>query len=401
MNRWIQRLRAARYALLILSSVLGLALGYCGKAHAQTSNNYPDQGSAYAACQQGMAAMQAGNPAFINPVCTYLPNYSGRPAYECGITNPSNGQNIGCNRQPVPYRYYRFDTATSCSARPATSGGFFRQGAQTTCNNGCRYTPGTITETMVVAGKTYYRATNATPTGDVCTQASTDDSEVAADDCTTVGSLTQCVTKEGKHCAVASTGKKFCWTPAETGAKVSGNDAAVKSPQGVNVNTPQQAPSNGGEWEQKSQGQVTTGAGSGPGTTNNVTTFQSNYGGTGNGGGAEGDPEGGEGGENGGAGPGTGDTAGDLYTPSTDTVEGLMSTYWNSAKQTEAVSYINTFLGSCAYAGTCPQMTYEAEYMGKVSFTQLCDGSLGSILVWAGFVVLAVAAYGGFRIAIY
>jgi hypothetical protein len=254
---------------------------------------------------------------------------------------------------------------------------------------------------MTVAGKTYYRASNATPTGDVCEQAANDDSPVAGDDCTTVGSLTQCVTKEGKHCAVASTGKKFCWTATETGAKASGNDAAVKSPQGVAVSDPKQAPSNGGEWEQKGQGQVTTGGGSGPGTVNNVTTFQSNYGGSGNGGGAEGEGSGGEGEGNGGAGPGTGDTAGDLYTPSTDTVEGLMSTYWNAAKQTEAVSYINTFLGSCAYAGTCPQMTYEAEYMGKVSFTQLCDGTLGSVLVWAGFVVLAVAAFGGFRIAIY
>lgn len=167
------------------------------------------------------------------------------------------------------------------------------------CSNGCMFAGGGGGVSVTIGSVTYGEKQGATPTGAVCTASDIQASaEVTQDDCQTIGSLTQCVTPQGKHCAVASTGKKFCWTPAETGTKVSGNEAATKSPQAATVNPPATPPKNGGQWQQGSTGTVTVGGSSGS-TTYNVTNHTSNYGTEGDGGGAEGD-EGdgsGEGGE--------------------------------------------------------------------------------------------------------
>src|SRR5690606_22207226 len=129
---------------------------------------------------------------------------------------------------------------------------------------------------MTVNGKTYHSGAGATPTGSLCTYGA-GEGEVTTDDCTTLGDLTQCVKPDGRHCAKASTGREFCWNPAEAGVKVSGNEGATKAPASAGINAPPKPPANGGDWEAKGTGSVSVGSGS---TINNYTIqyWQSTYG---------------------------------------------------------------------------------------------------------------------------
>lgn len=128
------------------------------------------------------------------------------------------------------------------------------------------------------------------------------------------GTLTQCVTQDGKSCAVSSTGKSFCWDPNERGTKTSGNEAATKTDAGKPPTMPPVPPKNGGEWENKGEANVSI-TNNTTNTTNNYTTnsWQSSYGSAGSGasgGGAQGEPNSGSGdgsGKEDGEGDGEGD----------------------------------------------------------------------------------------------
>lgn len=124
------------------------------------------------------------------------------------------------------------------------------------------------------------------------------------DQCVQQGNLTQCAKADGRHCAKASTGKEFCWNPNETGTKKSGNEAATKAPQNVEVKPPKDPPANQGDWQKEAESTSSTKSG---GTMKNysITSWGSSYGKEGKGGGAEGD-----GGSDGNGGDGGGDGEG-------------------------------------------------------------------------------------------
>lgn len=221
------------------------------------------------------------------------------------------------------------------------------------------------------------------------------------DDCQTIGNLTQCVTSSGKHCAVASSGKKFCWNPGETGTKVSGNEAATKSPAGAAVNDPPVPPANNGTWTQTGQGQVTVNGSSGS-TTHNVTNHTSNYGADGKGGGAEG--EGDSDGEGEGDGDGEGDEpgegVGDLYEPSERTVESVMSEFYTAVTGTQFISGVTSFM-SAQGGGGCPTFSLGAsDWWQAMTFDAHCSGTFLAMLQAMGWVVFAMACYIAVKIAV-
>lgn len=237
------------------------------------------------------------------------------------------------------------------------------------------------------------------PTGAVCdANAENAGSPVTADDCTTVGGLTQCVTSQGKHCAVSSTGKKFCWTPGETGTKVSGNEAATKSPQGATINPPTTPPKNNGEWQQTASGTASV-SGSGGTTTYNVTNYTSNYGTEGTGGGAEGEGDGEGGGEGDGDVPGEG--VGDLYEPTDKTTESVYGAFKDGVQDAPIFAAATGFLGGCSGGGQCPNETWDGgDYAGTFDLSQLCSGPLAALFGYAGWVFLGCMGIVAFRWAL-
>lgn len=272
----------------LLGVVVLSALGV-GSARAEA---YADQGSAFAGCLAATKAFVAArnNPTLDGEVRCVL---EGATAYRGEFQHRTTPTNAYFWAQAG---IHTFPSSGFCSARPPLTGGWTRVGsAGNTCSGGCAYSGGGGGYTMTVNGRTYVSKQGATPTGGVCDGESEGGSEIGEDDCTTIGNLTQCVTSEGKHCAQASNGQRFCWNPGEAGVKRTGNEAATKAPEGASINAPATAPPNGGDWSQSGTGSVSTQNGS---TTNNynISTWISSYGsegdGTPDGSGGEGEGDG-------------------------------------------------------------------------------------------------------------
>ncbi|WP_313497383.1 hypothetical protein [Pseudoxanthomonas mexicana] len=400
-----------RLAVLLVGGVLAWA-GCDARAQANGRFGYSDQGLAHSACIAASKPMEGGGATARCPLtdpatCSQFGLGSGTncASYRKCVYSQTNG--YSCDNE-----WHGFPKTALCSNRPNDSGGFFRVGSSPSfCRNGCAYSPtgSGSTTTTVVNGFTYLQMPTMGPTGAVCDGTDEGGQAVTQEECHTQGNLTQCIRPDGKHCAQASTGKRFCWSPSEAGTKQEGNEGATKSPTGTSINPPKNPPPNGGDWTSTGSGGMSSTSG---GTTNNytITNWNSSYGNTGNGGGST-NPDGSENGngdgdgdgedDGNGPGPSTGENLGDLYTPTEDTAASLMQAFFNAAGDTALLSQINTFFGNCGYAGTCPQWTYETDYTGNMTFAQLCDGTIGDILSFAGFAVLAVAAFGAFRIAIY
>ena len=95
-----------------------------------------------------------------------------------------------------------------------------------------------------------------------------------------------------------------------------------------------------------------------------------------------------------------------LYTASTDTVGSVMGKYQDQFKSSPFVTAANNFL-TVNPTGTCPQLSIPAaDFMGTniwagLNPNLLCEGTLLNVMDLAGYVVLALAAFQAFRIALY
>ena len=98
-------------------------------------------------------------------------------------------------------------------------------------------------------------------------------------ECTALGGgQTACYKPDGEYCATASTGKSFCWQPQESGKKVDGGDAQVKSKAGDQV-LPPDVKIEDKDWQRK-EGHQATACVNNTCITYNVTNFQTVPGGT-------------------------------------------------------------------------------------------------------------------------
>ena len=417
MIRWLAELLvAAAFAWL---GVIGTA--------AAAGGHFGSQGEAYGACiadVQGVLDYSAS---------TGREQYFGTPSERCEVViqqgaipgAPSGSAGYRCYSRPNAWcnSYYTYPTNQACSARPPLTGGVVsilssHTGPVGACNNGCIMMPVTGSGgSSIGLGENpsfySYFPDGWMPTGGVCTKA--DMGEVMPDTgggndgerCTQQDNLTQCVKPDGRHCAVASSGKEFCWQPGESGIKASGNDAATKSPQGKEAKPPPLPPNNGGDWEQKAQSTVVESK-DGASNTSNVTSWESSYGSQGqgaSGNGASGEGKGGSGsgsglgggsgngegdGDGDGAG-GVGDGAGDFYTSNGKTVSDVFQAFKARVSASPLIDAVQGFFTVSA-GGACPTFTVPAtEYWKAMTYDAHCSGDFLAALQAIGWVLMAVA----------
>lgn len=377
--------------MIRLLIALAFLIGVAGSAHAVM---YADQGMAYAGCLAETRALNA--PSRPESKC----EIEGIRYYR-GFRCATGGSGCGL------YGIHEWPANKACSDRngdgdgPPTSQNAILVGSGGVCYNGCAYGAplGEATSHWSFSGGqtiTYVEGGSRVPTGAVCDAGGGEYPDPQEEYCETIGDLTQCLQKDGRHCAVSSSGRRFCWRPEETGTKVSGNEAATKSPQGVGINPPPVPPKNNGEWQQTGTGTTSVSSG---GTTNNynVTNNTSNYGPDGEGGGAEGDGEGdgdGEEGDNPGEGVGT------LYERTDKTIGSLLTDFYNQLTGTQVMQSITNFMQADG-GGSCPVFTLAAsEFWNSMTVDMHCSGAFYAFLQACGWVIFAMAAYIAVKIAL-
>lgn len=309
---------ARRVAFVLVALVLG-AFGI-GTARAV---EYPTQGEAFLACKAAIADAMSSFPPSSNgqyPQVFRDCTPSGSTGYTC-VVYANNNSTPRCRAKPGdPWSTsisFTWKAANSCANQPVMQNARLT-GSAGGCTAGCEYAPtiggGKSATSVEVGGQTIFKFDEMAPTGEVCLlgEGLGVPNTSQTDECVQDGTLTQCVKANGDLCSQASNGKRFCWSPTESGVKTSGNEAASKVPAGESANIPPVAPTNGGDWKQKSSTPVTQTV------TDNSTTnvqnstinhYESSYGkegGGAKGGGAEGEKGGG-----GGSGSGDGDGDGD------------------------------------------------------------------------------------------
>lgn len=292
---WLLRRLARRFVIAIVVAATSIALNMCtsGAAHAA---NYGDQGEAYAGCLKTAAA--AGPIARPNNgttgatgvgKCDYrAAAATGKDAYFCQFQTKIAGGStayLNCAEATGYDNYHYFPTDQTCSVRNTS----FPPGDKAArspmpwpnCVSGCKLQQESLSYAQP-GGVTLYGRRNATYLNEVCTpDATSSDGTIdtkaeqpkpTQPECTALGNgQTACSKSNGDYCATASTGKTFCWQPAEAGKKVDGQDAQVKDKAGLPV-TPPDTLIEGKDWQRKEGHQVTACVNN-TCTTYNVTNF--------------------------------------------------------------------------------------------------------------------------------
>ena len=393
---------------------------------AERSVDFSSEGAAYSACMAdskvALEQAKVANPSYASmydqPTCPKVvgPN----PYFDCSVSNRwSDGLRYLC--QGNTKRYYRFPADKQCSAQPDLVNARL-EGKAGGCSGGCAYAPvlggGETYRITTIKGVNFTHATRLGPTGEACT-VSTEAPEPTTgneDQCVQDTTLTQCVKKDGSLCTKSSTGKQFCWSPGESGIKTSGNEAASNVPEGKEAKVPPVAPKNGGEWEKVGDASVSiseTKNGSTTTSNSTINNYNSSYGSSGSGAsgnGASGQSNGGSGDGSGSGSDGDGDDDGDgagstapideLYKKSEKTVDSVMSDFYSKVQAAPMMGGISSFM-TVPGGGSCPVFSLSASrYWQAMSYDGHCSGSFLGFLRAAGYVILAIASYFAFRIAV-
>ncbi len=267
------------------------------------------------------------------------------------------------------------------------------------CVDGCAYIVELGTSNYrVVSGRTF--SDQWFPSGESCTVGPDNGPkpyDPGKEVCTaTGGSYSECVKPNGDHCVVAPSGANLCWSPGETGPRktTDGKDGgdreiAPNTPTPPDIENPNQETTN---------------------TTNiNGTTYNTGgYSGTGSTGGQGDTGTGGK--DQGGTGDGKGNEDGvgaaagaldGLYDGSGDTIASTVSAYVARIQSAPIMSVGTQFL-SVTLTGSCPVFTLpETAYWSAMTFDYHCQGTLADALALGAYLLLAVAAYTAFKIAMY
>lgn len=236
----------------------------------------PDQPSAYVNAIAAAEYKRARGCAGVGPADSYVDT----PIVDQGARRVTVYVRSNSGGTALCSAYRTWPEGGSCSAMPPISGGWHLLGAVgATCVNGCAYSGGSGGARIVVGGKTYVSWDGATPTGEVCSGSDENfGAPITDQQCQQIGNLTQCVKADGRHCVQASNGREFCWQPTEAGVKSAGNEAATKAPETANINPPAKPPANGGDWQAKATGTVSTSSSGGTLNQYTITYWQSTYG---------------------------------------------------------------------------------------------------------------------------
>lgn len=387
-----------RVLVWIIIAVLTALLGWVKEARADP---LPSKSGAKAQCDAHLATMDAAfqqvyGEAPDEKICIDTPAQN---AWACRVHIPSGWK--WCNDAGGTQWFY-YDPANQCLGKPDINNRAVR-GSAVFCSGGCEYrpkvnddnSPGAINVCMM--GAMYCGASAWRATGLECS--TEDDPEVfddTKDTCVTMSNgYGECVHSDGTHCKTASTGRKLCWRPGETGPRTT-SDGLFGADRKVAPGAPT-APATIANPEEKNNSQT---------TINNNTYNSSSYsggGGSGNPGqgdsGVPGDSNGDGQSDDGAGSPGP--RPGNLYTPSGKTMAGVWGTFKNRVSNSPLVTAGDNFFSLNAGGGACPVWTKSAdEWLPAMTFDFHCQGLTAQLLDWAAWVLLAVIAFFCWRVAI-
>ena len=211
------------------------------------------QGQAYAACyaalQHSLTYPQGATP--LNACTPTIPS-GARPYFTCLVTR--NGYwNTSCYAPGTQSGQSQYYYSASCASKELEPSIILGSASGKACFEGCVYERGDARSveyelgalpSSVIAVALGWKASGAT-----CAGLSAPPAPKTDDECVQEGSLTQCIKKDGQHCATASTGKQFCWaTPSDdnTPDKTDGTDYGTRNPD--SGKPPSAPPSGGGDW---------------------------------------------------------------------------------------------------------------------------------------------------------
>lgn len=429
MNRWLVKQFGRALVRRVAFIVVAALLAVLGMGNARADSRAPDIQTASAWCEESAAAASTHygrdtkcihEQPLLRFECEYLSSDGSWKS--CRYFDPNQGS-YGTNEArhgyprggacPDPQQWNHVkkkcvDPSECLLMAPLGNsnipGGF---GA---CKDGCAFSSGKpVTVSFGDPGKEFTHTKGWKPTGNVCTP---DDKAPSYDaECQDIGiaGQTVCVLPDGRYCPSTSTDRSICWTPGETGEKTDHN-FLQKTNAGDTPIPPSFNLESGDTLSQSGEPLTTTVTSNTTTTTTTTTNYNTEYGTNvgdknqgGEGGSGSGSGNGDGSGDGDGDGPGgVGDGVGSLYEGSDKTVEGVMSDFRSQAMNSTLFGSITGFMGDCAFGGTCPVWSYDGgEYMGKVTFDGLCSGSMQSLFSYGGFIVMALAAFAAFRVAIY
>lgn len=342
-------------------------------------------------------------------------------AYRAGCGYPAGrigvGQayyTTGCSTA-TQWNQYTEKCDIPCSEQPPLDGGLTRT-AGSFCSGGCNYNVSTANASTFQSNGgpiTVYSAAGSQPTGESCTVGV--DPAVSNDNqlCAPLGAgQTACRKQNGDVCYSASTGRQICWQPGQTGEQTDA-DTMQKRNAGDQPIPPDSLQLPNGDTLSQSGEPVTTNTTiNNNGDTRNVTTTTTNYE-TGSGTNA-GDTNSGEPGDGSGDGSGDGEGdgdgegpgapsegVGDIYEGEGRTVADAFGEFKTRVMAAPIMGAGTQFL-TVSVSGSCPVFTVPAtDYWDVLTFDYHCSGALADALALGAYLLLAVAAYTAFKVALY
>lgn len=279
------------------------------------------------------------------------------------------------------------------------------RGSINTCYQGCEYAPDTegFSVRMGSGNGTISGGTSWRPTGQTCgSQPPPEKFNPEQPTCVPLSNnMIECVKPNGTHCITGATGVSNCWSPFETGQKLTA-DGTFGGDRELSPTTPT-PPTN----QQNPQVTNTTNTTINNNTYNTSVSTGSGISGPGQvGSGVPGDANGdGKVGE--GESAGDGDTdfgtvgagVGTLYTKSTDTVSSLMTGFFAQLNATPIAQGITNFM-MVQGGGTCPVFVLPASrWWDSMVLDMHCNGDFYNFLLACGWVIFAMASYVAVKMA--
>lgn len=419
--RFVTRVAVRRVVAVLVLLVLAVCVLLPTALAAPGHPSDPDPATAWQHCQAHLAYLDANNAGYAPFYCALV---SGSYASGTGEVRhlTRQGSNFSYGTAPDYHRFIAgcptgtewnestktcFDPAQCLAKAPlgasSVPGGF---GA---CVDGCAFSSGQPLTIQFGEGSTAKTLTSGwKPTGEACAAGDKPPVPMVNDQsCEQLpNGQTACVRADKKICYSASAGAatQFCWSPGETGEKTH-DDKMQKVNAGDQPIPPNVNLESGDRLQQNGQPTTTTTTNGTTTTTTTTTNYNTQFG-TNAGGKNQGQPGDGSGtgegdGDKDGEGGAPGQGVGKLYEAKGKTVGDVMSAFESKVMQSPLLGVASNFMGNCSFSGQCPVWTYEAEYMGKVTFDALCSGALSSLLGYAGYIVLALAGFAAFRIGVY
>lgn len=254
---YAKRVAIRRVVYIVIAAIIAVATQFIGQAKAQTptdptchsltSGTYCTKAQAQQHCDTVDRNAWSANMNLSR--CVDMPRIVERPSDPEGSIScqrrSSEGSTNWSTCMTGGHNYYKAPTCaapevydpttgacgTNCAAKPPLQNVLATRTSTSgaACIQGCFYAPGASSagglfqfNLQARSGLQFVHeaATTWNPTGASCAQPDENKPyDPSKDTCVQQGTLTQCVKPDGKFCVTATTGRRICWAPGETGQK--------------------------------------------------------------------------------------------------------------------------------------------------------------------------------------